>query len=47
MYKSETITRADGTKYVQCTMIITEKRGVWSQDQEQTARCIQEFGSSS
>ena len=47
MYKSETITRPDGTKYVQCTRIITEKHGVWSQDQEQMAACIKEFGSSS
>ena len=46
MYKSETITRPDGTKYVQCTWIITEKRGVWSQGQEQTARAIEEFGTS-
>ena len=47
MYKSETITRTDGTKYVQC--IRTEPGNIyaWSRDQEQTARCIQEFGSSS
>ena len=46
MYKSETITRPDGTKYVQCTRTITEPR-TWSRDQELMARCIKEFGSSS
>jgi len=46
MYKSETITRPDGTKYVQCTYIEEYPSG-WTQDQELTARAIEEFGSSS
>ena len=46
MYKSETITRPDGTKYVQCTRINQEPQ-TWTQDQELTARAIEEFGSSS
>jgi hypothetical protein len=49
MYKSETITRPDGTKYVQCIRIEPGNiyARVWTREQEQTARCIQEFGSSS
>jgi len=46
MYKSETITRPDGTKYVQCTYI-EEYPSDWSDDQEIIAQCIKEFGSSS
>jgi hypothetical protein len=45
MYKSETITRPDGTKYVQCTWINQEPQ-TWSRDQEQTARAIEAFGTS-
>mgnify|MGYP003647721430 FL=1 len=51
MYKSETITRADGTKYVQCTRLPKTEHEGWLElirllDQEQTARAIEEFGSS-
>ena len=46
MYKSETITRLDGTKYVQCTNINQFKQ-LWSDYQERMARAIEEFGSSS
>ena len=46
MYTSETITRADGTKYVQCTYI-EEFPSEWSDDQERMARAIEAFGSSS
>ena len=51
MYKSETITRADGTKYVQCTRLPKTEHETWLElirllDQEQTARAIEEFGSS-
>ena len=46
MYKSETITRPDGTKYVQCTRINQEAQA-WTQAQEQTARAIEAFGTSS
>jgi len=45
MYTSETITRPDGTKYVQCTRIEQEPQA-WSKDQEQTARAIEAFGTS-
>ena len=45
MYTSETITRADGTKYVQCTRV--ELTGLWSEDQERMARAIEAYGSSS
>ena len=45
MNKSETITRPDGTKYVQCTRV--ELTGLWSEDQERMARAVAEFGSSS
>ena len=46
MYKSETITRPDGSKYVQCTRINQEPQ-TWTQDQELTARAIESFGTSS
>ena len=46
MYKSETITRPDGTKYVQCTYIEEYPSG-WSDDQERMARAIEAFGTSS
>ena len=51
MYKSETITRPDGTKYVQCTRLPKAEHETWLElirllDQEQTARAIEEFGSS-
>ena len=45
MYTSKTITRPDGSKYVQCiweTSIAQE----WSDDQEHTARAIEAFGTS-
>ena len=45
MYKSETITRPDGTKYVQCTWV-TSIAQEWTDDQERTARAIEEFGTS-
>ena len=45
MYTSETITRPDGTKYVQCTRIEQEPQ-TWSKDQERTARAIEAFGTS-
>jgi hypothetical protein len=49
MYKSETITRPDGAKYVQCTRI--EPGNIYAmkptREQEQTARAIEEFGLSS
>jgi len=45
IYISETITRADGTKYVQCTRI-NKAEELWSEDQEQTARAIEAFGTS-
>ena len=52
MYKSETITRPDGTKYVQCTRLPETEHEGWLKlirllDQDQTARAIEEFGSSS
>ncbi len=52
MYKSETITRPDGTKYVQCTRIPTTEHEAWLElirllDQEKTAHAIEEFGSKS
>ena len=51
MYTSETITRPDGTKYVQCTRIPPTDLEAWQElvrllDQEQTARAIEEFGTS-
>ncbi len=55
MYKSETITRPDGTKYVQCTRLPkTELQRLHQyhcdrklkQMQEQTARAIEAFGTS-
>ena len=45
MYKSETITRPDGTKYVQCTYI-EDHPSEWSEDQERMARAIEAFGTS-
>jgi hypothetical protein len=45
MYTSETITRPDGTKYVQCARINQEPQ-TWTKDQELTARAIEEFGTS-
>ena len=46
MYKSETITRPDGTKYVQCTRV-NQAEELWSEDQERMARAIEAFGTSS
>lgn len=46
IYISETITRADGTKYVQCTRI-NKAEELWSNDQERMARAIEAYGSSS
>jgi hypothetical protein len=46
MYTSKTITRPDGTKYVQCTRVETKPQA-WTEEQEMTARAIKEFGSSS
>ena len=45
MYTSETITRVDGTKYVQCTRI-NQNEQLWSEDQERTGRAIEAFGTS-
>ena len=45
MYKSETITRPDGTKYIQCTRI-NQNEQLWSEDQERTARAIEAFAGS-
>jgi len=45
MYKSELITRPDGTKYVQCTYI-EEFPSEWTEDQERMARAIEAFGTS-
>ena len=52
MYKSETITRPDGSKYVQCTSIPKSDHEALPElvrllDQEPMERCIKEFGSSS
>ena len=44
-YTSETITRPDGTKYVQCTRINQEPQ-IMTQDQERIARAIAAFGTS-
>ena len=46
MYKSETITRPDGSKYVQCTWVETKPQA-WTEEQEAMQRAIDEFGSSS
>ena len=51
MYTSKTITRPDGTKYVQCTRIPPTDLEAWQElvrllDQEQTAQAIEEFGTS-
>ena len=46
MYKSETITRPDGSKYVQCTYI-PEFPSEWTDEQEAMQRAIDEFGTSS
>jgi hypothetical protein len=45
MYKSETITRPDGTKYVQCSYIEEYPSG-WSDEQESMARAIKMHGTS-
>ncbi len=52
MYKSETITRPDGSKYVQCTRIPETDHEAWLElirlfEQEPMQRAIDEFGSSS
>jgi hypothetical protein len=46
MYTSKTITKPDGTKYVQCTWV-TSIAQEWTDDQEAMQRAINEFGSSS
>ena len=46
MYKSETITRPDGSKYVQCTRVETKPQA-WTKEQEAMQRAINEFGTSS
>lgn len=45
MYKLRTITNADGSTYE--SAFWTAEPQTWTQDQELTARAIQEFGSSS
>ena len=52
MYKSETITRPDGSKYVQCTRIPPTDLEAWQElvrllEQEPMEKCIKEFGTSS
>jgi hypothetical protein len=46
MYTSKTITRPDGSKYVQCRYI-EEFPSEWSEDQDQMQRAIDQFGTSS
>jgi len=46
MYTSKTITRPDGSKYVQCTRVDT-KTQAWTKEQEAMQRAINEFGTSS
>lgn len=46
MYTSKTITRPDGSKYVQCTRVETKPQA-WTDEQEAMQRAIDEFGSSS
>lgn len=46
MYKSETITRPDGSKYVQCTRVETKPQA-WTKEQEAMQRAIDQFGTSS
>ena len=45
MYKSEIITRPNGSKYIQCTRI-NQNEQLWSEDQERTGRAIEAFGTS-
>ena len=46
MYKSETITRPDVSKYVQCTRVETKPQA-WTKEQEAMQRAIDQFGTSS
>ncbi len=45
MYTSKTITRSDGTKYVQCTRIPTEDQ-VWSDHQQMVSEWLDRTGCS-
>ena len=45
MYTSKTITRSDGTKYVQCTRIPTEDQ-VWSDHQQMVSELVDRTGCS-
>ena len=45
MYKLKTVTRPDGTTY-ESAFWINQAEQLWSEDQEQTARAIEAFGTS-